>query len=157
LQNVTIRSDRTHANQGGWHGSSASWDPGPTETPGVTVSSSMTWFANWSYPGLGIHVAKGQPIGTIQHEYGHYLQYQQIGILQYTFGVAIPSMWNLTFGTNHDYQPYELEATTLAHDFYGANSQVSNSNYPTYYTNPELQPQTYDYPNVEAGLASGFH
>jgi hypothetical protein len=159
MSDILQSASSTEPIQRGWQGVSASWDPGATETPGMTVSHTMTWFANWSFPGLGIHVAKGQPIGTIQHEYGHYLQYQQIGIIQYTFGVALPSAWNLLFGTDHDYQPYELQATTMAQDFYQTNSQVGNSNYPNYYTNPELlpQPQPYDYPNVENGLASGFH
>ena len=137
---------------------SESW-PGASETPGTSVHP--WWpYNNWSYPGLGIFVGKDEPIATRQHEYGHYLQYQQIGIIQYTVGVAIPSALNLLGGASnyeHDRQPYELRATTLAHDFYGPNSRVNNYNYPTYYTNPELEPQSYDYSNIEAGFASGFH
>ena len=66
-----------------------------------------------------------------------------MGIFNYTFFVAIPSALNLMLGASaydHDREPHELEATTLAHDFYGPNSQLSNFANPTYYTNPELRP-----------------
>ena len=49
-----------------------------------------------------------------QHEYGHYLQSQELGPL-YLSKVAIPSsLSNSVYGTSHDYNPVEQEANKLA-------------------------------------------
>lgn len=98
---------------------------------------------SWSYPGLGIHVNKNERnlTGYIQHEYGHYLQYLAHGsnLQWYDENVAFPSMWSILRGDDnytHDRQSYELEATTLAHDFYGPNSVLNNYTFPTNYNTP---------------------
>jgi len=53
--------------------------------------------------------------------------------------VAIPSMQSLYQGNSnyvHDRLSFELEATTLAHDFYGKNSVLNNYTFPTFYNFP---------------------
>lgn len=58
----------------------------------------------------------------------------------YLIRIGIPSCLNLLFGAgsfDHDRMEIELEATTLAHDFYGQFSVLNNSNFPTFYTNPQ--------------------
>jgi hypothetical protein len=92
---------------------------------------------------VGIFVNKNQTNVTavIQHEYGHYLQFLKHGS-DYTYYdrvIAIPSAWNLLWGASnyeHDRMDIELEATTLAHDFYGKYSLMNNYQFPTFYTNP---------------------
>jgi hypothetical protein len=155
---ITEHNVNIGANQGG---------PGPRDTPGIKVYY-IDGGNSWSYPGLGIHVNKNERnlTGYIQHEYGHYLQYLKHGasLKWYNKFVAIPSMQSLQQGDSnytHDRLSFELEATTLAHDFYGKNSVLNNYNFPTFYNFPmpldhDNSPPT-DFPNVDGGFASGFH
>lgn len=123
--------------------------PAANETPGVNVYHNLTFGGNWSFPGLGIHLYPNQPLSTQQHEYGHYLQYKKMNIVSYTWFVAIPSSINLALinlrvhEDDHDIQPYELEATTLADDFYEKNSRVGGVDSPTFRDYPELAPKTF--------------
>jgi hypothetical protein len=45
---------------------------------------------------------------------------------------------------DHDTQPYEIEVSGLAEDFYGKNARLKQTGIPTYRSNPELQPKTFD-------------
>jgi len=96
---------------------------------------------------MGIFVNKREPLvtGYIQHEYGHYLQYKsrKLNFVGYLVKIGIPSALNLLLGASsyhHDRMEIELEATTLAHDFYGQFSVLNNSSFPTFYTNPQPTP-----------------
>ena len=115
----------------------------PRDTPGITV-----YYINkgnsFALPGIGIFVNKHEPLltGYIQHEYGHYLQYKSknMNFAGYLVRIGIPSGLNLLWGAStyeHDRMEIELEATTLAHDFYGQFSVLNNSSFPTFYTNPK--------------------
>jgi len=44
---------------------------------------------------------------------------------------------------DHDIQPYDLEATTLADSFYGKNSRVGGADSSTFRDYPELAPKTF--------------
>jgi len=124
---------------------------------------------SWSYPGLGIYVNKNEQdlTGYIQHEYRHYLQYLAYGssLSWYDNNVAIPSAWSILRGDDnytHDRQSYKLEATTLAHDFYGSNSVLNNYTFSTNYNTPRAldYPESStppEYENIENGFGSGFH
>ncbi|HVW98380.1 MAG TPA: hypothetical protein VHA56_20605 [Mucilaginibacter sp.] len=142
----------TQSNKGGKtkiQPAKANQGPGANETPGVNVYHNLTFGGNWSYPGLGMHLYPNQPLSTRQHEYGHYLQYKQMNIVSYTWFVAIPSsinrgLINMGLHTNdHDRQPYELEASTLADKFYGKNSRMGLPDNPTFRDYPELAPKTF--------------
>jgi len=53
----------------------------------------------------------------------------------YTTSVAIPSALNLFFGAsnyNHSRQSYELDATTLADNFFGKDSKLGTYENPTF-------------------------
>jgi hypothetical protein len=127
----------------------ANQGPAANETPGVNVYHNLTFGGNWSYPGLGIHLYPNQPLSTRQHEYGHYLQYKKMNIVSYTWFVAIPSTINLgliNWGVHtddHNRKDYELEASTLADEFYGKNSRMGLPDSPTFRDYPELAPKTF--------------
>ena len=42
---------------------------------------------------------------------------------------------------DHDTQPYEIEASSLAEEYYGKNARLKEAGIPTYRSNPELQPK----------------
>lgn len=116
---------------------------GPRDTPGI-----MVYYINkgnsFALPGIGIFVNKHEPLltGYIQHEYGHYLQYKSrnMNFAGYLVRIGFPSALNLLLGASaydHDRMEIELEATTLAHDFYGQFSVLNNNSFPTFYTNPQ--------------------
>lgn len=59
---------------------------------------------------IGGKAIEADPSNSIfQHEYGHYLQSQSMGI-GYFGKVGIPSFLNVVFGSNHRYQKYEMNA-----------------------------------------------
>lgn len=116
---------------------------GPQDTPGITV-----YYINkgnsFALPGIGIFVNKHEPLltGYIQHEYGHYLQYKSrnMNLASYLVRIGIPSALNLLLGASsyeHDRMKIELEATALAHNFYGQFSVLNNSNFPTFSVTPQ--------------------
>lgn len=60
---------------------------------------------------------KNKSINTVRHEYGHYLQLKELGIINYTKYIAIPSLRGFWGGVKYsDYysQPWEYGA-----DLYG--------------------------------------
>ena len=64
-----------------------------------------------------------------QHEYGHYLQSQSLG-LGYLVRVGAPSFLQASFGGNHDFMNYEQDANMRAFRYF-------NENVPGFYTSPE--------------------
>ena len=73
---------------------------------------------------------------TLKHEYGHYLQLQQIGYVCYTVYVAAPSLFGSTQGlSNESYysQPWEYIAEVLGQPVrsfdYLPNSDIEASKY----------------------------
>ena len=63
-----------------------------------------------------------------QHEYGHYLQSQSLG-LGYLVRVGVPSFLQASFGGNHDFMNYEQDANMRAFRYF-------NENVPGFYTSP---------------------
>ena len=80
----------------------------------------------------------------------------------YLVKIGIPSALNLLLGGSsyeHDRMEIELEATTLAHNFYGQFSVLNNSSFPTFYTDPQSIPHELNriatkFKNFIAGLLS---
>lgn len=70
----------------------------------------------------------------LQHEYGHYLQYTELGKWKYIFHIAIPSLhsafWNKPF--IHNKKSFEIDANRRAFRFF---SEHQNWNF---YENPVL-------------------
>jgi len=51
----------------------------------------------------------------VRHEYGHFLEYQQLGFLKYLVGIGIPSLTNNLRKTRPYFnQPWEINADMLA-------------------------------------------
>lgn len=116
---------------------------GPRDTPGITVYY-LNKGNSFALPGIGIFVNKNESLltGYIQHEYGHYLQYKsrKMNFASYLIRIGIPSALNLLLGASsyeHDRMEIELEATALAHNFYGQFSELNNSSFPTSSANPQ--------------------
>jgi len=117
---------------------------GPLDTPGIIVYY-IKKGNSFALPGIGIFVNKHEPLltGYIQHEYGHYLQYKSrnMNFAGYLVRIGIPSALNLLLGASsyeHDRMEIELEATALAHNFYGRFSVLNNSSFPI--SSANLQP-----------------
>jgi hypothetical protein len=134
------RKDNFSPDQERWKGHAS----GPLDTPGITVYY-MNRGNSFALPGIGIFVNKHERLltGYIQHEYGHYLQYKSrnMNFVSYLVKIGIPSALNLLLGASsydHDRMEIELEATTLAHDFYGPFSELNNSSFPI--SSANLQP-----------------
>lgn len=102
--------------------------------PGINIYR-LNIRRGYCLPWKGIYVPKTVSEAYVQHEYGHYLQYRQWGALYYS-GVIVKSIWSV-MRFNNDYRhmriAVELEANTMAHDFFGRHSFLNNSAYPTYY------------------------
>jgi hypothetical protein len=107
--------------------------------PGVEIHFDKGREFGFFFPGLGIHVGRYN-IAWIQHEYGHYLQDIKHGFLDYLLRVTKESAMDAAKGQIglSDYETHsrlcvEIEANTLAHDFFGSNSQLNTEYYPTIY------------------------
>lgn len=76
---------------------------------------------------------------TFQHEYGHYLQSQRLGPA-YWPAVALPSVFNVMYGSDHSYRSYKMNANYLAFRYF--NEQIdgfykTNHEYPTDHLKPD--------------------
>lgn len=92
-------------------------------TPAIIADGTAYQFGgniNMSKKGLSTNFG----IEDFAHEYGHYLQQKEMGVIDYTFQVAIPSAWNLLHDPQtHDQQPYEQGATTKGMEYYNTHKQ----------------------------------
>lgn len=75
-----------------------------------------------------------------QHEYGHYLQSQSLG-LGYLIRVGVPSFLQASFGGNHDFMNYEQDANMRAFRYF-------NENVPGFYTSPDEYNTQYNDRNI---------
>jgi hypothetical protein len=101
--------------------------------PGINVYR-VDIVRGYCLPWKGIYVPREASMAYIQHEYGHYLQYRLRG-WNYYAKVMAQSGWSVISGnsnTKHLRIPVELEATTMAHEFFGRNSKLNTLVYPTY-------------------------
>ena len=73
-------------------------------------------------------------ISTVQHEYGHFLHFNQIGAINYTIYAAIPSL--VGYWTNVPYEEYYSQPWEYCADILGGVNRIYNgSPYP--YSTPE--------------------
>lgn len=70
---------------------------------GGTINVGSNWGSDFSFSAL-------------THEYGHYLQQEEMGTWDYINNVAIPSM-NSVNDSNHSSQGYEQDATDLGNSY----------------------------------------
>ena len=75
-----------------------------------------------------------------QHEYGHYLQSQSLG-LAYLIRVGIPSALHERFGGNHNFMNYEQDANMRAFRYF-------NENVSGFYTSPDEYNTQYNDRNI---------
>jgi hypothetical protein len=103
-----------------------------TRYPGINIYKDAQ--RGYTIPWEGIHVPNNASEAYIQHEYGHYLIYQLYGP-EYYIHVIAKSGWSAIFNNNYEHMriSVELEATTIAHDFFGRHSLLNNNSWPTYY------------------------
>ena len=86
---------------------------------GATVASGKNWGVGGAVTIgnfiMGSRGLKADPNNSLfQHEYGHYLQSQSMG-LAFLLKVGIPSLTNaMSKSGNHDFQPYEQDANRRA-------------------------------------------
>ena len=85
---------------------------------GFFILTSLIINASFSFGFIGLS-KKQQNADTLKHEYGHKLQMNNLGVLNYVFDVAIPSitinLLDKTGKLTYDYYSYprEKEANTL--------------------------------------------
>ena len=81
------------------------------------------------YYGGTIYLSKDDRFaGTLLHEYGHYIQVKQLGIIRWHIYVAIPSLISCyTDPNSHDRKPFEMHASLIGgaygHKQFDLNSQ----------------------------------
>lgn len=90
---------------------------------GVRISTSMV-VKNSAYQLNGIiYISKnwikgGFSIQDFTHEYGHYLQQQEMGLFKYLRKVALPSIFSLlTKPKTHYHRPFERDATNKGNEY----------------------------------------
>jgi hypothetical protein len=92
---------------------------------------------NWVTPDAGyqwngvIHISQSEnwSIDGILHEYGHYIQQQEMGRWDYFWRVAIPSMWSLlTNPSNHNTKWFEVDATKKGSEYQSNNMGNCDNN-----------------------------
>lgn len=81
-----------------------------------------------SLPPLGIFVSQGASLALKQHEYGHYLQYKEMGFWQFYTKVGFPSFMSASFNPqNHSRLEVEKDANRRAVLFFGKDAPINNS------------------------------
>lgn len=97
--------------------------------PGITVFTSNLLKPGMGIclPPFGIFVHPGASTGLCQHEYGHFLQYREMGFWRFYLFVGIPSLKSALFKP-HEHQTLKVEkdANKRATKFFGQNSPIAN-------------------------------
>lgn len=62
-------------------------------------------------------ICTGISATDVRHEYGHFLQYQKIGVVKYTIGVGVPSL--ICFWSGVDYGTYYSLPWEYGAELYG--------------------------------------
>lgn len=96
---------------------------------GVSLSTKASSGTAYQYGGT-IHIDEkwtSFDINDFAHEYGHYIQEQEMGTFTYTFSVAIPSAFDVMWGnyldwlgishTDHSNRSYEKDASDKGNDY----------------------------------------
>jgi len=118
--------------------------PTPTPFPGIQVYETSLLPEDYgvTLPPAGIFVGKGSGLDTKQHEYGHYLQYKDMGAGSFYWNVGLPSIYNvaennletvlfgkLTYSVDHRYYSVETDANQRALNFFGSSIDKNFNNY----------------------------
>ena len=101
---------------------------------GATIKNELT-FPNrgWTSAWGGIHASLSFSLAGLEHEYGHYLQAQSMGIDYYNKIIVPASLYNMaTDKNNHRLYWTEVLANQLAIKLFGPNSDIARDpiNYP---------------------------
>lgn len=97
--------------------------PGTAYQSGGVITISQEWINDAKRP---------FNIKDFAHEYGHYLQEQEMGSSAYWTDVAIPSAYNmLTDPKSHDYLPCEQDATKRGNDYMDSHTVYPPNGYGT--------------------------
>ena len=104
---------------------------GGNKYPGIRIFEKSWMSGGISVPPLGVFVEKPAYPGLKEHEYGHYLQYKQMGVIKFYINVAFPSLVNATenrleiwlfgqptFSVPHLYYRVETDANSRAQNFF---------------------------------------
>jgi hypothetical protein len=87
---------------------------------GVQISTSLVApDTGYQWNGV-IHISQpeGWSVNLLLHEYGHYIQQQEMGRWDYFWGVAAPSVWSLlTNPDNHNSKWFEIDATKKGKEY----------------------------------------
>lgn len=100
--------------------------------PGIKIieSSILKRGMGVCLPPVGIIIYQGASLALKQHEYGHFLQYRQMGFFRFYLKVGIPSLWSATFyPRNHYNLNVERDANKRAAAFFGENAPISNARF----------------------------
>lgn len=82
-------------------------------------------------PNGGIRMTSVYGLSGLQHEYGHFLQAQQLGTWYYLNFIVPASLYSAAFGSNHKYFWTEKDANQRATAFFGPRSAIALAdNYP---------------------------
>lgn len=82
-------------------------------------------------PNGGIRMTSVYGLSGLQHEYGHFLQAQQLGTWYYLNFIVPASLYSAAFGSNHKYFWTEKDANQRATAFFGPRSAIAlDDNYP---------------------------
>ena len=104
-----------------------------TTFPGATITDfGVMTGAGVTTANGGIHMSTvNNGLSDLQHEYGHYLQAQQLGTVYY-IRIVPASLYNAaTDPSNHRYFWTERDANKRSADYFGPNSAIAlDNNYP---------------------------
>jgi RHS repeat-associated protein len=107
--------------------------------PGIRIYESSWMRGGISLPPFGIVVEKPSYPGLKEHEYGHFLQYEEMGAFNYYTRVALPSIYNamendierllynrVILSVDHSYYPVETDANRRSKEYFGPYSPINN-------------------------------
>ncbi len=102
-------------------------------TPGINVleTSFMAKDEGITLPPFGIVVDSETSLDVIQHEYGHYLQYKELGLIDFYKNIGLPSIYNglenslhIPKSVPHRYYRTETDANYRAQKFYNSSQPI---------------------------------
>ena len=111
--------------------------PDGNETPGISVYETglMPEGSGVTLPLFGIFVGSSPTTGLVQHEYGHYLQYKELGFLGFYKNIGAPSVYNeiehdlgIPYVVPHRYFRTETDANRRSQLFYDSGQPIQNWN-----------------------------
>lgn len=96
--------------------------------PGATITNIAVLNGyGWTSASGGIHASLGFSLADLQHEYGHFLHAQAVGVSYYNNFVIPSSLYSAAIDiTNHKHFWTEIIANALAVAFFGPNSDIAN-------------------------------